>query len=488
MEVRHGDSAARVSRDLTGDLQGLLRKTEKVGQSLRKASRSRANILVVAPYTADGALCAGIVTEAVLRKEGRFVVRGIDEAGPDALDALQKENFDLYVFCGVNCDSKQLNEIFKAKWLSFQDNSMPVSASSYEQVLNPWEFGFQGGGETSASGMAYLMVKSIDESLISLAWMPVVACLSDGLDGASRRLSGLGKMFVNDALESHSLALSEGLILYGAESKPLHLALASTTRPFIPILVGNREGCFATLNSTDVKLKNDSAWKNLKDFSPEEVETVTGALQPLIATQSSSLAVNKVIVGEVYVLQREERGSALRDAREYGDLLQACACSGRIAEAVSVSLGEWGSMLADIERVLADHRGRLRTVVQDVVKAEPEAVEGVLFAGGLDVNERFLMALVDATAAVPKFYGNIVLLGSVPKEGKVRICARASLDMGLSDARVGEIARQAADQVDAQGGGNASGGWAVIAESKAQSFVKEFRKGLKREHEDKGGS
>ncbi|MBI2183912.1 MAG: hypothetical protein HYU39_03020 [Thaumarchaeota archaeon] len=481
MEVRYSGGAARVSGDLTGDLQGLIKKAEKAGQSLAKAARSRANILLVAQCTADGILCSSIVAEAILRKEGRFVVRSLDESSSDTFESLSKENFDIYVFCSTSYNTKDLDETFKAKWLSFQDNY--ASGPLHEQALNPWDFNFQGGGETTASGMAYLTAKSLDESLIGAAWMPVTACLSEGLDGSSRRLSGLGKMFVNDAIESHCLSLSEGLILYGAESKPLHLALASTTRPFIPILVGSRDGCLATLNSTGVRLKDDSIWRALKDFSKEEVEAMTNVLQPLLVTESSSLAVSSFFAGEIYVLPSEEKGSSLRDAREYADLLQACCCTRRLAEAVSICLGERGGMLADAERVLVKHRERLKTIAQRILKAEPEAVEGAVFVGDLDVDARFLRALVGAMAAVPKLYGKVVLLGSVPRDGKVAIHVKASLDADLLSIRIGEAMREAVNQVEAQGSGNVSGGWAVVEESKVQGFVKAFRKGLRGQDE-----
>jgi len=472
---------------LTGDLRGIRSRAERVGQTLAKIAQSRANILIVSALTADAAAAAAIIAEAVLRKGGRFVVRKSEGTDPQALEGLKSEGFDWYVFCGVgSLDPGQLEENLRGKWLWIHDRSYPKAASVHENNLNPWEFGFPGGGEVSASGMAYLVALGVDEALRNVGWMPVVGGLSQGLDGGSRRLRGLAQVFVKDAVEARCLDLSDGLVLYGAESKALHLALSSTTRPFLPILVANQEACLATLTSTGVGLRNDSRWKNLKDLSKEEVEGLTAALRPLLATKASGEIHAGLLFGELYILPQEEPGSPLRDAREYADLLQACCSTGRLAEAVSICLGARGAIIDEAEQLLQKHRERLKAYVQKLLRQEIEPTDGIVFWGEVEGNDAFLELLSAALSAVPQLLGGLTLVGSIPRNEAIKVWATLPLHMDPSTVDMGEVLFRAAEQAEGEGGGNASHGWARVPDSRIQTFVKSVRRGLKLKDEAAG--
>lgn len=461
-----------------GDLKGLHERAEKASVVLTNACRSRANILIASPYTADGALAASVTATVVLKKDGRFVVRGLDEAIPEDLERLKGEGFDLYIFCGIRgCDPEHLDKVFGDGWLLLDDRSAPRLSPS-KNLLNPWEFGFTGGGEVTVSGLAYLVAACMDEALRDAAWMPVVACLSEGLDGYKRRLNGLAKVFVGDAVDSRSIKLMEGLVFYGAESRPLHLALSSTTRPFVPVLVGAGESCLATLSSAGVKLKDGAAWRTLTDLSPEDTENIVKTVRPMLAVRSTE-NFTKTLLGEVYVLLREEKGSPLRDAREFADLLQACTSVGKLAEAVSVCMGERSILLTEAEEVLVGQREKMKAYVQRILREEIEAVDNVVFVGEVEADDRFLRLLAGSLASVPQYCGSTVLVGGVGTGGMANLWADASLTVEPSEARVGDLLLEAGVKAEGRGGGNACHGWACVPESKVSTFVRAFRGGLK---------
>ena len=62
------------------------------------------------------------------------------------------------------------------------------------------------------------------------------------------------------------------------------------------------------------------------------------------------------LIGSVYTLSKEEPSTPLRDAREYGSLLNACGRMGKPGLGVALGLGDRGASFEEAQEVYSEYR------------------------------------------------------------------------------------------------------------------------------------
>ncbi len=453
----------------------LEKRAGEIGSRLVQLIKDGKTILVVGHLDADGITSSSVIGKAIQRKKGRFIIRIYGEMTREILEELREGEYDFHIFCELGAGMvKEIEDVLGEKWLILDHHQIPPEEMSLKHILNAWQFGFDGGREISAAGVAYFVAKAVDEKNVDLSWLPVVAMVADRQDqGEKRSVFGLNRKILDDAVKAGVVKVGVDLLLYGRETKPVHEALASTTTPFIPGLSGNRDVCLATLASTGLQLKQNGRWRTLSEFTDDEKKKVVESVIPyLFQTETASDAVNSLI-GEVYTLEKEDEHSSLRDAREFGTLLNACGRMKQSGVGVSICLADRSQALQDGERVLSDYRRILSRMIQVILEDESRVVEkegfNMVVGDGL-VDEDLLGSLTSILSGVAKFETK-VLLARTATAGHYKFSLRrppgvdSSLNLGL-------IIQELSPVYGGAGGGHEAAAGCKIPMSQLKVFLK----------------
>ena len=444
-----------------GDLEALKAKASLIAEKIVEAAEGRKRILIVGHIDADGISSASLIARALRCLEAPYNIRILNDLTPDVLEGLRDEEYDLYVLCELGGGMvKLLENYLGSKWVLIDHHQVPEDELAHPSILNAWYYGFDGGVDACASTLAYFVASSIEHSLRDFSWLPVVAALADKQDQGERRsLVGVNKVVLEAAKEAGLVSESIDLLFYGRETRAVHEALAATTTPYIQGLSGNREACLTALTAAGINLRSDDHWRTLAELTKEEKQKIIEILLPYIGGRGVD-----ELIGYVYTLLKEDEFSPLRDAREFGTLLNACGRMGKSGLGVGLCLGDRGYSLTQAEKVLAEYRQTINRVVKLLTEDETRVIKNQLFnliiADEL-INPEMLGSLSSILSTIPKFSDKPLFLTTKTKEGSLRISARLGAAY-RGEANIGLTLRKVAERVNGLGGGHRAAGGATI--------------------------
>ena len=129
--------------------------------------------------------------------------------------------------------------------------------------------------------------------------------------------------------------------MVGREWRPIHEAIALTRFPYIDGLTWNLQRARSIVENSGIKLKENGKWRVLADLQDQEKWSLYDGIAKFVATNSGAEGLPlEGVRGINYTLLKEDRGTPLRDAREYSDLLGICGRVQKSGVAISVCLGD----------------------------------------------------------------------------------------------------------------------------------------------------
>jgi RecJ-like exonuclease len=152
-------------------------------------------------------------------------------------------------------------------------------------------------------------------------------------------LKGLNEIIVDDAVASGMVKVEKDLMFFGRETRPIHKTLATTTNPFIPGLSGEEDKALAFLVGLGIPLRNGEKTRTLRDLNDEERKKLCSALADHLLSRGLYTAVSNLI-GNIYVLTREEPSTTLRDGREFSVLLNSTGRMDRPSLGIAICMGD----------------------------------------------------------------------------------------------------------------------------------------------------
>ena len=445
-----------------GNLEALKAKASLIAEKIVEAAEGKKRILILGHIDADGISSASLIARALRCIEAPYNIRILNDLTPTVLEGLKDEEYDLYILCELGGGMLRLLENYLgSRWVLIDHHQVPEEELAHPSILNAWCYGFDGGVDACAATLAYFVSSAIDHSLRSFSWLPVVAALADKQDQGERRsLVGANKVVLEAAKEAGLVSESIDLLFYGRETRAVHEALAATTTPYIQGLSGNREACFNALTAAGINLRSGDHWRTLSELTKEEKQKIVEILLPYIGGRGVD-----ELVGYVYTLLKEDEFSPLRDAREFGTVLNACGRMGKSGLGVGLCLGDRGYSLTEAEKVLAEYRQTINRVVKLLTEDETRIIKHQLFnlivADGL-VNAEMLGSISSILSAIPKFSDKPIFLTTKTKEGGLRISARLGAAY-KGEVNIGLTLRKVAEKVNGQGGGHKAAGGATLA-------------------------
>jgi len=357
-----------------------------------------------------------------------------------------------------------------------------------KQVFNIWQFNYDGSKEISAAGMAYFVAKKIDVNNTDISWLPVVAMIADRQDQGERRsVLSLNRMILDDAVKEGLVNVRRDILLYGRETKPVYMALASMNTPFIPGLSGNRDACLATLASTGLEMKQNGRWRTLADLDEDEKKKVIESIIPHLTQVETSNEDVDSLIGDVYTLEKEDEHSSLRDVREFGTLLNACGRMKHAGVGVSICLGDRNESLIESEQILKEYRKTLSQLIQMVLEDDTRIIEKNAFnmvIGDGIVDEEMLGSLASVLSGIPRFELKILLVRTTTV-GHYKFSLRRPPQAGVS-INLGITVKEIADQYGGNGGGHEAAAGCKIPTARLKVFLRTLNKRLQNNNENNG--
>jgi len=427
---------------------------------------------------ADGLAAAGIIGRALFRLDAKFRVRITQWIDDKIIEEIFSEEPQLLVFTDLGSG---YIDILAEKLADFRIVILDHHQIGNEQAadfvhVNPHLHGIDGARDLSGSGVAYFTAKAMDKVNVDLAPVAVVGALGDLQDKYDQRmLGGLNGKIVEDATKAGLLTVEKDLIFFGRETRPIHRTLASTTNPFIPGISGEEDKSLAFLAGLDIKPKDGERWRALRDLSEDEKKKLCSALADYLLSKGLHYEVSNLI-GHVYILTREESWTPLRDAREYGVLLNATGRMDKPGLGVAVCMGDRGLALEEANKVLGEYRRTIGKYLGWVME-KPERMrelKNIFVVNGEDFIEDKIVGAVSSilSTSLPNPEKPLIMYANVKEEGTAKFSARTIDAVINKGVNLGEVMQVAAEKCMGNGGGHNIAAGAQVPAEKVDTFIK----------------
>jgi RecJ-like exonuclease len=338
--------------------------------------------------------------------------------------------------------------------------------------VNPHLVGIDGTSELSSSGTAYLVARAMDRKNRDLAALGIVGAVGDLQDRAQGRLVGTNREVIQEAEEAGVIEVKRDLRLFGRETRPVFKLLQYANDPPLPHLTEDEEACIVFFLELGIDLKGENGWRRWVDLEDDERRLVVSELVTSLLQKGYGHAQARRLIGEVYLLSREEEGTPLHDAKEFATLLNACGryeaadvgyrvCQGNRDEALRKALG-----------LLKQHRGHIVSSLDVVDEVGVESLDHIQWFHGGD---RIKDTVVGIAAGMVLGSGDVSpdkpLFAFADAEDGVKVSARSPRKLLARGVNLAVVLNEAAAGVGGEGGGHNIAAGATIPKGTEEEFL-----------------
>ena len=451
---------------------------DKRARDVAEFIRKSREVHIVTHIDADG-ISAGAIASETLKRLGKEnsleCVKQLDEM---VLKRLLDENHELVWFTDLGSGiSTSYPEINKA----ITDHHVCPEDSDFSFHLNPHLFSRDGSYDLSGAGATYLVAKAVDKKNLDLSALAIVGACGDLQDKKFCKLHGTNREILKDGEKAGVLQSRMDIRYFGRETRPLAKLLQYSNDPFIPGLSRREDACISFLQNLHIRLKDGDYWRRWVDLDKDERQKIISSIAQMLLTKGFGYKTAERIVGEIYILNKEERGTELHDAKEFATLLNSTARYGQHEVGLNVCLGDRDEALKKALNLLKGHRFNL---VEGLQFAKEEEIQKRTFVQFFHAKEgirdtiigivtNMLLNSEDVDSSVP-------LLGfAYTENGDVKVSARATqalIDKGLN---LSSALKHAAKELNGVGGGHDIAAGATIPKGKEEEFLEIVEKEIK---------
>ncbi len=446
-------------------MKELLRRARDIAELLRKKDE----VKVVTHVDADGITSGAIALESLRRMGVETDITFVKNLDANVLDDIADENVFVW-FTDLGSGALDLI-IEKDVECVITDHHVPARCH-YRYQLNPHDFGYDGTYELSGATTTYLVAKNLgfNYDLVSIAIVGAVGDLQDSREG---RLLGLNRKILEEAVQGRFVEVVRDLRLFGKQTRPVYKMLEYTFDPYLPGISGNEKGAVEFLESLGIPLKDGDLWRRWIDLTPEEKRTIVSELVKVCIEAGMPINLIKRLVGETYILLREEEGTELRDAMEFSTLLNATARYGHCDIGLRVCLGDRGEAFRRARSLLRNHRRNLSEGLRLVDEIGIVELENIQF---FHAGNGILDTIVGIVAGMCFCKANLnkpIVAFAYSDEG-VKVSARATQRLVERGVHLAKAIKVAAERVGGQGGGHSIAAGATIPRGAEEEFLREL--------------
>jgi len=440
--------------------------------------RSSKKIHIVTHIDADG-IAAGAIASETLRRLGKeYSLECVKQLDEVVLNKLLAEDYELVWFTDLGSGiSTQYLEIKKI--ITDHHQCAPNSDAPFH--FNPHLFGRDGSFELSGAGATYLVSKALSCTNKDLSALAIVGAIGDLQDRKFCELRGMNIEIVNDGKEAGVLKTLKDIRYFGKETRPLSKLLQYTNDPLIPGISGREDACLALLQEQKIRLKDGDRWRTWVDLEKEEKRRIISTILQMLLSKGFGYKTAIRLLGETYLLCKEEEGTELHDAKEFATLLNSTARYGQYEVGLQVCLGDRGKWLKEALSLLSGHRHNL---VEGLQYAREEKLQKLThlqyFHAGDGIRDTIIGIVTNMMLNLQDIDKELPLIGFAHTEnGEVKVSARTTqslVDRGLDLA---SALTKAAKELHGFGGGHNIAAGATIPKGKEEEFLRIVEREIK---------
>ncbi|NHJ33370.1 MAG: DHH family phosphoesterase [Asgard group archaeon] len=414
-----------------GNFKGFISRIDAAVDSIKD---SKDTILCVSHIDADGLTSAGILGKALHRANIPYHIRCVRQLELQIISELSMmKDVKTILFSDLGGGQIEgINKYLSDKEIVILDHHPVLTKPEFETLIqvNPFEFNYDGTIQVSGAGISYYFAKKLDPKNIDSANIAVVGALADRQDkGEKNSLISLNKKIVDDGLKAGNLDAKLDIRLFGRETRPIYQALEYTTDPFLPGLTGDGDMCIRFMRDTGIPQQRGDEWRTIQDLNDEERRMLVEGLITYGLKMGMTAEESQSILGWVYTLTKEQPGTLLRDAREFGSLLNSCGRLQATGIAIGICMGERKFLLQEAEEIMHAYRIKISKFLEIVNKDTEHLKEYsnlILFDGRKIIDDTMIGTVTSIAVSSKKFIDkNKPLVGiAISEDGSVKISCR----------------------------------------------------------------
>ena len=189
---------------------------------------------------------------------------------------------------------------------------------------------------------------------------------------------------------------------------------------------------------------------------------------------------HSIVDGSVYTLSKEEPSTPLRDAREFGSLLNACGRMGKPGLGVALSLGDRGASFEEAQEVYSEYRKFLSKYMNWITSDPASLVQKghlVIVRGEGVIDENMTGAVSSILSSSNLFGGSkVTLVVTATKEGESKVSARGTDQLIEKGLNLGKILQDLSPKYGGYGGGHAIAAGATVQRQSLEPFLTQFER------------
>jgi RecJ-like exonuclease len=469
-----------------GAVNEFLSRAKYIAEQIKKEKK----VKVLSHIDADGICAASIAVKALQNANIEYDVQFVKQFDNAIIEKLKNENPPMVWITDLGSGSIHLLGGINAV---VTDHHAPSQLSIvvprekrkdlktfFEEIeraeilhLNPHLFGKNGATDISGAGTTYLIAREMDKKNVEMSAMAIVGAVGDLQDTVYSRLTGTNRIILKESKEHGYIDYFTDARFFGKETRPIYKMLQYSMDPVIPTISNDQNGAIQFLEKLNIPLKNNENWVRWIDISIEDKRKILSELAILLLKMGyGSLTVERLI-GEVYILSKENSGTPLRDAKEYATLLNSCGRYDQAEIGLNVALGDREEYYKKAITLLNKHRKTIVdsiNVVKDVGIVKLEKVQ--YFHAGNNIPETVVGTVASMALSSGIADPDIPIIGFAETDnGMIKVSVRAPRGMVDRGLDLSEVMSYAAKQVGGYGGGHNVAAGASIPRGREDEFI-----------------
>ena len=430
-------------------------------------------VRIITHIDADGLSSGAVLSSAFKRLGIPHHITFVKYLSPALLEELSSDSYPLNIFSDLGSGYiEDIKSTFKSRTVLILDHHAPNGRSGNGLLhLNPFDFGLNGDLDLSGAGVCYLLARELCDGVPP--YVPLIGALGDLQTNKSGDLVGMNGSILDEAVRSGLVEVKNDIRLFGGPEYPLAAALERTVDPTIPGITGNSLAAVKLLENLGIPIKRGDRWTTLEDLSREEKGAL---LNELIRRLSSTGGDPKALLGKIYLLREEERGSPLRDLRSFATVLNACGRVGAPYVGLFVAQGMRGKFADRAFDLLTEYRRILTGYLNKFEEGELISMKGkvILVEGGRSVADTMIGTLVSILSRNTMRAAFVVGYAETDHEMvKISIRKVASVPSNID---LNDVMKKLGEAHGGRGGGHADAAGALVPAQKLEKFLEELIK------------
>lgn len=484
--------------------EALITEARKIAEKIRRHSQ----VNVVTHIDADGITAGSIACKALDREGIDYEITFLKQLDPLAIEALKNENKGLIWFTDLG--SGQIENLSGLDFIITDHHvpdistgphngrpkpskEVPGSAaynrrptlfdfsdgpneSSQMYHLNPHLFGGNGAEDASGAGMAYLVARELGQENFDLSSLAIVGAVGDLQSVRYGKLVGINRDILEEGMGKRYLKTITDIQFFGRETRPLVKLLQYANEPVLPRLTNDEENCINFLIGLGIELKEEEHWRRWIDLFDHEKRSILSELAVLLIENGLGHKAVRRMVGQVYLLEKEEEGTELHDTKEFATLLNACGRYDRAEVGLRVCMGDRDEWLKKARTLLQGHR---RTLVEALHLVKEIGISQRSYLQHFHGTDEILDSIVGVVCGMVLNSGMESVDRRKPIFGfanaldgsGVKVSARGTRVLVDSGLDLSQVMKSASEKVGGAGGGHNVAAGATIPSGTEEKFL-----------------